>query len=84
VKVRIGLDLKDGRIRAGHGCAGVVPREHKPATQTQERPRACWCRLPPYAGKATRRRLRTEGAQAQRRTVTLGGAIAEYTPGAAA
>jgi len=33
--------------------------------------------LPPYAGKAPGGRLRTEGAQGARRTVTLGGAIGD-------
>ena len=75
VKVRIGLDLKDGRIVPDMGVRVSFLEEHKPAAQIQERPRGV---LVPAAA------LRKEGDQdvvfvlkarkAQRRTVTLGGA----------
>src|ERR1700682_1400772 len=78
VKVRIGLDLKDGRIVPDMGVRVSFLEEHKPAAQTQERPRGV---LVPAAA------LRKEGDQdvvfvlkertAQRRTVTLGGAIGD-------
>ena len=75
VKVRIGLDLKDGRIVPDMGVRVSFLEEHKPAAQTEERPRGV---LVPAAA------IRKEGGQdvvfvlkertAQRRTVTLGGA----------
>jgi RND family efflux transporter MFP subunit len=75
VKVRIGLDLKDGRIVPDMGVRVSFLEEHKPAAQIQERPRGV---LVPAAA------IRKEGDQdvvfvlkertAQRRTVTLGGA----------
>jgi RND family efflux transporter MFP subunit len=78
VKVRIGLDLKDGRIVPDMGVRVSFLEEHKPAAQTQERPRGV---LVPAAA------IRREGDQAvvfvlkerraQRRTVTLGGAIGD-------
>jgi len=74
VKVRIGLDLKDGRIVPDMGVRVSFLEEHKPAAQTEERPRGV---LVPAAA------IRKEGGQdvvfvlkertAQRRTVTLGG-----------
>jgi RND family efflux transporter MFP subunit len=78
VKVRIGLDLKDGRIVPDMGVRVSFLEEHKPAAQTEERPRGV---LVPAAA------IRKEGGQdvvfvlkertAQRRTVTLGGAIGD-------
>jgi len=78
VKVRIGLDLKDGRIVPDMGVRVAFLEEHKPAAQTQERPRGV---LVPATA------IRREGDQAvvfvlkerraQRRTVTLGGAIGD-------
>ena len=78
VKVRIGLDLKDGRIVPDMGVRVSFLEEHKPDAQTQERPRGV---LVPAAA------IRREGDQAvvfvlkerraQRRTVTLGGAIGD-------
>ena len=78
VKVRIGLDLKDGRIVPDMGVRVSFLEEHKAAAQTQERPRGV---LVPAAA------IRKEGDQevvfvlkerrAQRRTVTLGGAIGD-------
>ena len=78
VKVRIGLDLKDGRIVPDMGVRVSFLEDQKPAAQTQERPRGV---LVPAAA------LRKEGGQdvvfvlkertAQRRTVTLGGAIGD-------
>jgi RND family efflux transporter MFP subunit len=78
VKVRIGLDLKDGRIVPDMGVRVSFLEEHKPAAQIQERPRGV---LVPAAA------IRKEGEQevvfvlkerrAQRRTVTLGGAIGD-------
>jgi len=78
VKVRIGLDLKDGRIVPDMGVRVAFLEEHKPAAQTQERPRGV---LVPAAA------IRREGDQAvvfvlkerraQRRSVTLGGAIGD-------
>ena len=78
VKVRIGLDLKDGRIVPDMGVRVAFLEEHKPAAQTQERPRGV---LVPATA------IRREGDQAvvfvlkerraQRRSVTLGGAIGD-------
>jgi len=78
VKVRIGLDLKDGRIVPDMGVRVAFLEEPKPAAQTQDRPRGV---LVPAAA------IRKEGGQdvvfvlkertAQRRTVTLGGAIGD-------
>jgi len=78
VKVRIGLDLKEGRIVPDMGVRVAFLEEHKPAAQTQERPRGV---LVPAAA------IRREGDQAvvfvlkerraQRRSVTLGGAIGD-------
>jgi RND family efflux transporter MFP subunit len=78
VKVRIGLDLKEGRIVPDMGVRVSFLEEHKPDVQTQERPRGV---LVPAAA------IRREGDQtvvfvlkerrAQRRTVTLGGAIGD-------
>jgi RND family efflux transporter MFP subunit len=78
VKVRIGLDLKDGRIVPDMGVRVSFLEEHKPAAQTQERPRGV---LVPAAA------VRKEGDQdvvfvlkerrAQRRTVMLGGVIGD-------
>ena len=78
VKVRIGLDLKDGRIVPDMGVRVSFLEDQKPAAQTQERPRGV---LVPAAA------IRKEGDQAvvfvlkerraQRRTVTLGGAIGD-------
>jgi len=78
VKVRIGLDLKDDRIVPDMGVRVSFLEEHKPAAQTQERPRGV---LVPAAA------IRKEGDQdvvfvlkertAQRRKVTLGGAIGD-------
>ena len=78
VKVRIGLDLKDGRIVPDMGVRVSFLEEHKPAAQVQERPRGV---LVPAAA------IRKQGDQdivfvvkertAQRRTVTLGGAIGD-------
>ena len=78
VKVRIGLDLKEGRIVPDMGVRVAFLEEHKPAAQTQERPRGV---LVPATA------IRREGDQAvvfvlkerraQRRTVTLGGAIGD-------
>jgi len=78
VKVRIGLDLKDGRIVPDMGVRVAFLEEPKPAARIQDRPRGV---LVPAAA------LRKEGGQdvvfvlkertAQRRTVTLGGAIGD-------
>jgi RND family efflux transporter MFP subunit len=78
VKVRIGLDLKDDRIVPDMGVRVSFLEEHKAAAQTQERPRGV---LVPAAA------IRKEGDQdvvfvlkerrAQRRKVTLGGAIGD-------
>jgi len=78
VKVRIGLDLKEGRIVPDMGVRVAFLEEHKPSAQTQERPRGV---LVPAAA------IRREGDQAvvfvlkerraQRRSVTLGGAIGD-------
>ncbi len=78
VKVRIGLDLKDDRIVPDMGVRVSFLEEHKPAAQTQERPRGV---LVPAAA------IRKEGDQdvvfvlqertARRRTVTLGGTIGD-------
>jgi RND family efflux transporter MFP subunit len=78
VKVRIGLDLKEGRIVPDMGVRVAFLEEHKPAAQTQERPRGV---LVPATA------IRREGDQAvvfvlkerraQRRSVTLGGAIGD-------
>jgi len=78
VKVRIGLDLKDGRIVPDMGVRVAFLEEPKPAAQIQDRPRGV---LVPAAA------IRKEGGQdvvfvlkertAQRRTVTLGGAIGD-------
>ena len=78
VKVRIGVDLKDARIVPDMGVRVSFLEEHKPAAQIQERPRGV---LVPAAA------IRKEGDQdvvfvlkertAQRRTVTLGGAIGD-------
>jgi RND family efflux transporter MFP subunit len=78
VKVRIGLDLKDDRIVPDMGVRVSFLEEHKAVAQTQERPRGV---LVPAAA------IRKEGDQdvvfvlkerrAQRRTVTLGGAIGD-------
>ncbi|TLY69232.1 MAG: efflux RND transporter periplasmic adaptor subunit [Gammaproteobacteria bacterium] len=78
VKVRIGLDAKDARIVPDMGARVSFLEEHKPAARTEERPRGV---LVPAAA------LRKEGdrdvvfvlkeRRAQRRTVTLGGAIGD-------
>src|SRR5258708_6390038 len=78
VKVRIGLDAKDTRIVPDMGVRVSFLEEHKPAARTEERPRGV---LVPAAA------LRKEGdrdivfvlkeRRAQRRTVTLGGPIAD-------
>src|SRR3977135_2196109 len=78
VKVRIGLDAKDTRIVPDMGVRVSFLEEHKPAARTEERPRGV---LVPAAA------LRREGDQAvvfvlkerraQRRAVTLGGAIGD-------
>ena len=78
VKVRIGLDAKDPRIVPDMGVRVSFLEEHKPAARTEERVRGV---LVPAAA------LRKEGdrdvvfvlqeRRAQRRTVTLGGAIGD-------
>jgi RND family efflux transporter MFP subunit len=78
VKVRIGLDVKDGRIVPDMGVRVSFLEEQKPAAQTQQQSRGV---LVPAAA------IRKEGDQAvvfvlkerraQRRTVTLGGTIGD-------
>src|SRR5256885_956597 len=78
VKVRIGLDAKDARIVPDMGVRVSFLEERKPAARSAERPRGV---LVPAAA------LRKEGdrdvvfvlkeRRAQRRTVTLGGAIGD-------
>ena len=78
VKVRIGLDVKDGRIVPDMGVRVSFLEEHKPAVQTQPPSRGV---LVPAAA------IRKEGEQAvvfvlkerraHRRTVTLGGTIGD-------
>jgi RND family efflux transporter MFP subunit len=78
VKVRIGLDVKDGRIVPDMGVRVSFLEDQKPAAQTQQQSRGV---LVPAAA------IRKEGDQAvvfvlkerraQRRTVTLGGTIGD-------
>src|ERR1700730_4509208 len=78
VKVRIGLDVKDGRIVPDMGVRVSFLEEHKPAAQSQPPSRGV---LVPAAA------IRKEGEQAvvfvlkerraHRRTVTLGGTIGD-------
>ena len=78
VKVRIGLDVKDGRIVPDMGVRVSFLEDKKPAAQTQQQSRGV---LVPAAA------IRKEGEQAvvfvlkerraQRRTVTLGGTIGD-------
>src|SRR6202165_5326678 len=59
VKVRIGLDLKDGRIVPDMGVRVSFLEEHKPAAQIQERPRGVLGperRFPRGAGRREPRR----------------------------
>ncbi len=76
VKVRVGLDLKDGRIVPDMGVRVSFLEDRKPDSQNQPLPRGVL--IPSQA-------LRNEGGQevvfvfnaqkAQRRTVTLGGSV---------
>jgi RND family efflux transporter MFP subunit len=78
VKVRIGLDVKDGRIVPDMGVRVSFLEDKKPAAQSQQQSRGV---LVPAAA------IRKEGEQAvvfvlkerraQRRTVTLGGTIGD-------
>jgi RND family efflux transporter MFP subunit len=78
VKVRIGLDVKDGRIVPDMGVRVSFLEDKKPAAQTQQQSRGV---LVPAAA------IRKEGEQAvvfvlkarraQRRTVTLGGTVGD-------